>query len=392
MKRQNPVCRLAVSILMAGSVGASAACDEASTGVPLGAVEGVPRLVAVSSTNIVAPVETLVPLPLRLRVLGNDGRPIQSAVVKYRLLQGRGAFSSDSTLTNDQGFTESTFVPDTTGVHRIEARLERGGTTSSILFSIEIPEDLTTPASFLEVSGDAQSAIIGSILPAPFVVQVIDRAGDPVTDHPVTFTVQQSRGTGAVVQADPGQGGSRQIVVETEGGGLAEAFLQLGSEPGIHTVTASAVVIEDERAVTRTVTFTATAQGSVRADKLIVLSGETQTVVIDTLHERDDPEFQGRDPNPFVVRAVDEFGNPMQGVVVQWRVSDGGGRLALFATITDQTGITQNTLHFPTEGRNVVVAFAAGTDPVAFTVIGEVLEPPPPPEGEGDGEGDAEGG
>lgn len=373
--RHDRSLRLWAVVLLAVGLGTTGACEESLTEAPVDAPDGVARLVAVSSTDVVTSVETFTPTPLRVRVLGSDGRPVQSAVVRYELIQGSGFFSSDSTLTNDQGFTEVTFTPAAVGTHRIEARVERMETTDTVVFTIVVPEDLTVPAALLEIRGDGQAATIGDVLPEPFVVQVLDRAGDPVADHPVTFTIEQTQGDGAVIGASSGAGSSRQIVVLTDAGGLARAFLTLGDEVGIHTVTASAVVTENGQTETGTVTFTAAAEPSFDVEELVPLAGQTQTVIIDTLHERDDPDFRGRDPNPFVLQAVDEFGNRVAGVTVQWRVSDGGGTLAAFVTTTDDDGITQNVLRDPSAGSNVAVAFTPGADPVEFTVTGEILEP-----------------
>lgn len=376
----------AMVVLLAAVLVAIAACEESLTEAPVPGSFGSARLVAVSSTEVVTQVETLTTIPLRLRVVGADGRPIRSATVRYRLIQGSGVFSGDSTLTDDQGFTAVTFTPATVGTHRVEASVERMGSADAVEFTVVVPEDLTVPAALLRIDGDGQAATIGDVLPEPFVVQVLDRAGNPVPGHPVTFTVEDAPGDAASIGASPGAGAGRQIVVQTDGGGLARAFLKLGDEVGIHTVTASAVVTVDGEPATEEVAFVAASEPSFDVDALVPLAGQMQTVVVDTLHERGDPDFRGRDPNPFVVRAINEFGDPVPGVTVLWRVSDGGGRLASSATTTDADGITQNVMRNPTGGSNIVVAFTSGADPVEFTVTGQVLEPEVEEE-EGDGGG-----
>ena len=56
-------------------------------------------------------------------------------------------------------------------------------------------------------------------------------------------------------------------------------------------------------------------------------------------------------------------------------VSDGGGTLLSTTTVTDATGLAQNQLLEATEGRNAVVAIAAGTNAVEFVVTGVVHQP-----------------
>jgi microcompartment protein CcmK/EutM len=100
--------------------------------------------------------------------------------------------------------------------------------------------------------------------------------------------------------------------------------------------------------------------------------------VIDTLNALGSPDFKGRDPNPFVVQALDAFDQPVPGVAIQWLVSDGGGSLVSATTATDAAGLAQNQLVGVTEGRNAVVAIAAGTNPVEFVVTGVVHQPEAP--------------
>ena len=110
-------------------------------------------------------------------------------------------------------------------------------------------------------------------------------------------------------------------------------------------------------------------------DRLVIIAGDGQTAVVDTLHAPGSPDFEGRDPNPFVVQAVDAFDQPVPGVAVQWLISDGGGALLAATTVTDAAGLSQNRLVGVTEGRNAVVAVAAGTEPVEFEVTGVLPEP-----------------
>ncbi|MFN2383909.1 MAG: Ig-like domain-containing protein [Gemmatimonadota bacterium] len=373
---------------------ALAACDESLQGLdpdPPGGDGTTPELIAVTGQTLVVQLGGNVATPLRVRVLDASGRPVRSAVVKFNVLTGAGIFSADSTLTNDQGFTEVTFRPTSAGTVLVEARVEGPTGTDRVQFNFQVFNDPTIGATLERVSGTGQTGPVGSVLPDPLVVRVLNPDGFPVANLPVTFTIQQAQGDSARVTTTSGGPGTRTVVVTTDSSGVARAFLRLGTLPGAHTVSASAVVTENGVQVTRSVSFTATATGSTRASLLVIISGDNQTAIIDTIHERDTEEFRGRDANPLVVQAVDRFGTPVAGVVVQWRVSDGGGQLASFTTSTDFNGLATNTISDVTVGRNAVVAFTAGAAPVEFVITGELYEPPAEEEEESEPDPDSGG-
>lgn len=364
----------------------AAACDESLQGIESVSGEAglSPRIVPVTSQTLRAQFGVQLDTPIRVRVLDESGRPIASAVVRYNVLAGVGIFSADSTLTNDQGFTQVLFRPLTTGTVIVEAAVERPGGTDRVQFTIQVLSDPTVAAELVRVSGSGQSAAVGAVLPEPMVVRVLNPDGFPVNSAPVTFTLQTSQGAAAGVASTPDGPFPNQVTVETDASGFARAFMRMGTLPGQHSATATVRTGQGTGSSTESVTFAATATASTRATRLVAISGQTQTVVVDTLHEREDEDFRGTDPNPFVVRAVDVFGNPVQGVPISWFVSDGAGALVHFSTTTDVNGISTNVLLEPSVGRNAVVAVTPGADPVTFVVIGEALEPP---EEEDDGGG-----
>jgi hypothetical protein len=320
---------------------------------------------------------------LETRVLGPDGQPVRSAVVEYEVVSGVGLFSADSTLTNDQGFTQVLFLPLSSGTVLVEAR--SGGDV--LTFAIEVASDPNLASGFEKISGDTQTATVGAILPQPFVVQVRNPDGLPVDSVPVTFTIQIAQGDSAKLAADPSAflEGGRQIVVQTDAAGFARAWLRLGTLAGGHAVNATALVGPAGAQSAQTLTFTANALPSARASQLVIISGDDQTVPIDTLSQPGSPGNRSRDPNPLVVQALDAFGTPVPGVAVQWRVSDGGGTMFAFTTFTDPLGFATNSYTGVTEGHNAVVAIAPGTNAVTFDITGEVI-------GEAETGGDGGGG
>jgi hypothetical protein len=359
------------------------ACDEALLDGGPPEASGEPRVVAVGGEQLLAQLGSLFDTSLRVRVLDADGRPIRSAVVQYTLLAGSGVFSADSTLTDDQGFTEVTFRPALAGMTIIEARAERPGGIGRVQFTIRVLSDPTEAAAMTRVSGDNQSGEAGTELPLPLVVRVDSPDGLPVGGHSVTFTLEQSQGASAAVMVAPDGPAAGEVTVNTDGGGVARAYLKLGTAPGAHSVTARTLIGPAVAQTTTSQTFTAIATALGPA-QLIIVAGNNQTAIIDTLHQPGSPDFQGRDPNSFVVQAVDKFGNPVSGIAVTWLISDGGGFLTASTSFTDANGLTQSRLLAVTEGRNAAVAIAAGTNVVEFVVTGQMLAPPTEEE-DGDG-------
>ncbi len=92
------------------------------------------------------------------------------------------------------------------------------------------------------VRGDGQTGLRGGALSKAFTVRVVDAAGRPVAGVQVTFKVTGGGGN---------FGGSGQVKITTNAGGLAEATLTLGASPGTNTATATASGLN-------TLTFTAT--------------------------------------------------------------------------------------------------------------------------------------
>lgn len=387
--------RLAVALAL-GAWLALAACVEAPPTASDDPDAMPTSLVPVTPQQLAATLGDGFGLLLETRVLGPDGQPLRSAVVEYDVVSGAGVFTSDSTLTNDQGFTQVFFLPLSAGTVLVQAR----SGADAITFAIEVASDPNQGATFLKIGGDGQSATVGAILPQPFTVQVRNPDGLPVDSIPVTFTIQFAQGDSAKLATDPsafqGDGGEpgstgHQVVVLTDAGGFARAWLRLGTLAGGHTVSATALVGPAGAQSEQTVNFTANALPSARATQLIIISGDDQTVPIDTLFPAGSPLNRTRDPNPFVVQAQDAFGTPISGVAVQWRVSDGGGTMFAFTTFTDAFGFATNSLFGPTVGHNAVVAIAPGTGPVTFDVTGELIAPPDEGGG-GDGEGGGGGG
>ncbi|MGH7588325.1 MAG: Ig-like domain-containing protein [Gemmatimonadota bacterium] len=369
--RSRPI-RIGLALLAVACL-AGSACDDALVDDAPGG--GRPdRLVAVSGQSLVAQLGSSTGAFLRLRVVDRRSRPVRAAVVHYVVLAGAGVFASDSTLTDDQGFTQVEFRPLAAGLSIVEARTETADGIEGLQFQVQVLSDPSEAAQLEKTVGDGQSGPAGAFLADPLEVRVLNPDGLPVAEHPVTFTLEQAAGPSAGVA--PARDGTTagQIQVVTDAAGHARAFLKLGTRVGAYSVAARTLSGTDANPAAFEVTFTATATAAPAAE-LVAIAGEDQTAVIDTLNAPGSPDFRGRDPNPFVVQALDAFDQPAAGAAVQWVISDGGGTLLATTTVTDAFGLAQNQLLGATEGRNAVVALAAGTNAVEFVVTGVVHQP-----------------
>lgn len=180
--------------------------------------------------------------------------------------------------------------------------------------------DVARQKRLLALGGDGQSGRIGSLLPEPLLVELVDGDGVAQTNQPVTFVV--TRNDGQVVS---GVQSDRSLTVLTDDKGQARAFYQLGTRTGVgnnQVAVRSAGVLGDAL-------FNATATGAPPA-KISALLPESQVGAVgDHL------------PLPWTVLVTDDGGNPVEGAQVTYTVTEGGGSFAganTFVTNTDGDG------------------------------------------------------
>jgi PKD repeat protein len=193
------------------------------------------------------------------------------------------------------------------------------------------------------VSGDRQAGVIGTRLPDPLTVELLDAAGAPVAGQPVHFALERSSGS-----LDDGR---RQVVVMTGSDGMASVQFTLGHRAGVGAQT----VVAESAGFAGPAVFSATA-----------LPGDPALVVVDSGGEQ--IGLAGRPlPRPLIAAVTDSGFNRLAGVPVRFSVVKGAGTLdggvaeELVTTDTDGRAIVQLTLG-PDEGvsNNVVEARVDG--------------------------------
>ena len=225
-----------------------------------------------------------------------------------------------------------------------------------------------------ELSGGGQAAPIGSVLPDPVVVELIDGAGNPVVGETVIFKVTENNG-----QLTAGGRTAASVAVVTGADGRAQAVWTLGTRAGAgnNAVEASAVGFEGKAM------FSAIAEAG-PAGLIVVDSGNQQTGSVGKPLAR-----------PLVAVVVDDGNNRIGGVPVTFTVQEGGGQFASGSTevvVTDpdgraqavlvlgpDDGIDNNTVSSTFPGNtgfpaNFVASAKTAGDPAETKVSGVVLD------------------
>ncbi|HYK03235.1 MAG TPA: hypothetical protein VE974_15865 [Thermoanaerobaculia bacterium] len=220
---------------------------------------------------------------------------------------------------------------------------------------------VATNARIETVSGDAQAATIGALLPQPLTVRLVSALGLPVPNQPVVFRVAQSDGT---LNDVAGSNASRSsVAVTSDAQGLAQVRYRLGTRAGAgnNRVEATATGF----AGTAVFVVSATSAGA-HAISFDAGAGQTGSV--------------GRPLTfPFVAVVTDAGNNRLPNVPVTFRVRDGGGNLGgadQLSTLTDGDGRALAVLtvgNEPGYDNNTVEATALGVDtPVVFSASAKI--------------------
>ena len=164
------------------------------------------------------------------------------------------------------------------------------------------------------LSGDSQEAPVGTALPDPLVVQVLDDEGQPVSGVTVEWEAQ-------------GGGSESGTSTETDGQGRAQVQRTLGMTPGEQTTAAIAEGYEGSP-----ITFTSTATEVAPGPVVEVVTQPPATAL--------DGEVFAATEQP-VVRVLSD-GVPVEGATVTASLASGGGTLEGQLTAeTDAQGLAR---------------------------------------------------
>ncbi len=181
------------------------------------------------------------------------------------------------------------------------------------------------PAFFFKVSGDGQSASVGTSVANPLTVRLADSASAGVAGAIVTFAVIQGAGTTSAADT-------------TDVSGVASTGWQLGTAAGANAVTATVT-----GSTFTPLSFTAT--GRAGAPVSMLVQGDAQTAHAGTAVA----------VAP-AVQLKDAFNNPVAGVIVSFSVTAGSGFVAQPTETTDANGSASDGWTLGTAGSNTLQA------------------------------------
>lgn len=166
---------------------------------------------------------------------------------------------------------------------------------------------ITTPGTIAIASGNPQQGLMGGPLPSPLGVRVTDAIGQPVAGARITFEVASGGGHVSPTEAT------------TDPSGLAATTWTLGAGPGAaHQSVRARLEGSDEQSVL----FRADA-----SPRITRFRGDSQT--------GEAAQLLAGDPTVIV---EDASHNPIPGMPVTWRVTNGGGSVSAVTAATDESG------------------------------------------------------
>ncbi|MEE4311936.1 MAG: GDSL-type esterase/lipase family protein, partial [candidate division KSB1 bacterium] len=283
------------------------------------------QLLPVSGSGLSGTVNTVLPTPLKVRVVDNIGDPVAKHPVTFMVTEGGGSISlvtamqtaedNDKEEKRDRAATvaiprtyasELIVTSDVDGYAQVNLKLGTiVGLNTVTVTSVKAGEDLDgspivfnassiadVPGKLSEVSGNGQTGAAGMPLSDPFVVRVTDQYDNPVAGHAVVYAIKQ--GTGSLNPAGPWI---------TDSNGETRVTLTLGSDEGVNNIVEASSEY-DGTPLSSTIIFQATA-GSVSDMELSgsqSFTGSAGWPLSDSLK----------------VVVLDNFGNPVGGYPIFW--------------------------------------------------------------------------
>lgn len=298
------------------------------------------QLAAFSSSAITVNAGTLAHDSLAVLVTDALQNPVAHVPVTFTLTSGSGYLLESRlatlvTSTNTSGIARAHLIA---GQKVGEATVVQASSSHPQLVNAKVNFIATVvngiPARVHKIGGDGQSGQVGSELPVPLQVQVLDSKNDPVANVAIRFSAQDSGA--AITSVNP---------VLTDYLGQASARYKLGYRAGEPPQLISAQIT----GTTLSASFIAYGSGE-GAKKIELYAGNNQEGVAGKTA-----------PEPMQARVTDSYGNGVARVLVLFRRADpsGGGQTLIDSMRTDLNGIVRLQPVLPTlTGEYVYIATA----------------------------------
>jgi lysophospholipase L1-like esterase len=321
---------------------------------------------AVSGNGQQATVQTLLPQPIKVLVLSDEGDPVPNYAVRFSSEQTGAVLYPEVPETQPDGTADSvlTVLTDNQGVAQVFWQLGRrqGLQTLQVqaagLKGSPIPFEATAlsddPFRLVAFGGSGQSAPVLAPLDDPFRVRVVDEYNNGVSDVDVRF-VSRTLGGGFLPTGD------LQLTVSTDSAGYADARYRLGTMAGMNAYHIQAEVTWNGNDLQNSpLDFYASGVAG-PASKAVKIWSDSVSDTVGQILE-----------TPLKVKVTDTYGNAVSGFDVAFSVLDGDGLLdgqSNQIRSTDARGIAAATWQLgPVAGdsNNVARAVLQGLTPNQF--------------------------
>ncbi|NNF37411.1 MAG: hypothetical protein HKN71_01995, partial [Gemmatimonadetes bacterium] len=294
-----------------------------------------------------APAGTDLPVPLEVRATDRLGGAVPGLTVEFSVIEGGGSVTPQTAQTDAQGRAMSTW---TLGTRAGEPQAARAALVGSGVPGVPFTADAFAgpPAEIDAVAGANQAGVVGTQLPVPLTVRVVDAFDNPLPSQ-VSFTVIS------------GGGSIAPSAVTTGFDGLASAVWTLGATEGQQVARATSDDLQWD--------FMATGVSSAGPPAMIdVVSGADQASPIDAPLP-DQVSVVVRDAQGVGVSGVDVTFTPDEGSVDPMVATTDASGVAR-TTWTLGSTIGTQTLQVSTTALGPLTVSAEGRDPGPTCVAG----------------------
>jgi len=203
------------------------------TGVKTAAENGGFKIVPISGDNQSVRVNSRLEKPFVVQISSKNGNGLSDQPILFEVIEGNGKFSSgrkqEEVISDASGLAQTHLILGSlSGENKVKVKL-KGSSNSDFFFKAW--GEPTEPDQLVYVSGNHQNGPCGAELKEPFIVKVIDKFNNPISDWIVSFKVEDGKGFFPEKKSE--------FQTRTDQNGLAEVYFTLGKKPGFNSVKAS---------------------------------------------------------------------------------------------------------------------------------------------------------
>ena len=145
-------------------------------------------LTVVQGTNQAVQGGKELPNAIVLRVLSEDGRPVEGAGIGFTVMSGGGSVNPGSITTDANGEGRVKWVLGPTAPEQTLKAVVAG------VDPVTISANAIVPSEIIIAQGNNQSARVSTALPTPIVIRVVGAGNTPIVGVPVAFQITSGAG------------------------------------------------------------------------------------------------------------------------------------------------------------------------------------------------------